>query len=138
MPLFPEFTIAIVLGALLLFYLVFRFLNSRPGYRSRKNELLEKFQSLRGKSIKMQEALSNHILTEHVLKDNFVDNYTYGDFLKYLQKNHIQYLSDKNYAKIKNSDNRLLLKQTQQVLEEQQNKLVDAESKLQIVLQKKS
>jgi len=138
MPLFPELTIAIVLGALLLFYLAIRFLNSRPDYRSRKNDILERFQTLRAKSIKIQESLSNYILSQHVMKDIFTENYTYGDFLKYLQKNHIQYLSDKNYAKIKNSDNRILLKQTQNILDEQEAKLVAAESKMQAVLSNKN
>lgn len=138
MPLFPEFTIAIVLGALLFIYLAFRFLNSRPSYRSRKNDLLERFQSLRSKSISIQKELSNHILSQHVIKEVFSEEYTYGDFLKYLQKNHIQYLSDKNYAKVKNSNNRLLLKQTQHVLEEQETRLTDAESKIQTVLKDKN
>lgn len=72
------------------------------------------------------------------MKDAFNEEYTYGDFLKYLQKNHIQYLSDKSYAKLKNSDNRLLLKQTRQILEDQEAKLAEAEIRMQGALVQKS
>lgn len=134
MPLIPEFTIAIALGGILVLYILFRFLNSRPGYLGRKNDILDGFQSLRSKSIKLQESLSVLILSNNFAQELLSENFTYKDFLKQLQKNHIQNLSDKNYARIKNTHNRVVLKQAKKMLTEQEIILQDAETRLKKVL----
>nr|WP_322623909.1 hypothetical protein [uncultured Flavobacterium sp.] len=134
MPLIPEFTIAIALGGILVLYILFRFLNSRPGYLGRKNDILDGFQSLRSKSIKLQESLSVLILSNNFAQELLAENFTYKDFLKQLQKNHIQNLSDKNYARIKNTHNRVVLMQAKKMLTEQEIILQDAEARLKKVL----
>jgi hypothetical protein len=130
MPLIPEFTIAVALGGILILYILFRFLNSRPGYLARKNDILDGFQSLRSRSIKLQETLSGQILSNNFAMKLVEENLTYKDFLKHLQKNHIKNLSDKNYARIKNTHNRVVLMQAEKMLTEQEIILQDAEARL--------
>ena len=130
MPLIPEFTIAVALGGILILYILFRFLNSSPGYLARKNDILDGFQSLRSRSIKLQETLSGQILSNNFAMKLVEENLTYKDFLKHLQKNHIKNLSDKNYARIKNTHNRVVLMQAEKMLTEQEIILQDAEARL--------
>ncbi|KOS04667.1 hypothetical protein AM493_00380 [Flavobacterium akiainvivens] len=132
MPLFPELTLVILLSASLVIYLLFAFLNNRPGYKIRRSELLEKFQVLRLKSKSLQEVLSQHILSSDANKKPLTedDGLTYGEYFKYLQRNHIQNLSDKDYAKLKNTHNRLQQKKVSDMLEEQEIRLAEAEKKL--------
>lgn len=134
MPLIPEFTIAAALGGILVVYILFRFLNSRPRYLERKNDILDGFQSLRSRSIKLQENLSGQILSNNFAQELLAENLTYKDFLKQLQKNHIKNLSDKNYARIKNTHNRVVLMQAKKTLTEQETILQDAEARLKKVL----
>lgn len=130
MPLFPELTLIIVFSASLIVYLLLQFFNSRPGYKEKKSYLLNKYKKLRVKSLALQQSLNLHILSGDHFKEPFAEGMTFGEYLKHLQKNHIQNLSDKGYAKIKNSDNRVQQKKVADMLKEQENKLKDAEKKL--------
>lgn len=134
MKIFPEIALFLCMGTCIVLYLLFKFLNSRSSFVNRKNSLLKRYQKLRGKSLKLQEALSKHILSSHAEKDIFMDTITYSDYSRYLQKNHIHNLSDKNYVKLKNSNNRLLFKSTAAMLDEQELKLKQAENNLSNIL----
>ena len=89
--------------------------------------MLENYQKQRARSLKVQQVLSQHILLNHNQKEAFVNNLTYGEYLKQLQRNHILNLSDKNYVKLKNSTNRLLFRSTAGMLNDQEIKLTEAE-----------
>jgi exonuclease I len=131
MPLFPELTLLILLFASPVIYMLVRFFNSRPKYQIKRNELLEKFQVLRLKSKTLQDVLSQHILSSDANKKSIgTETITYGEYFKYLQRNHIQNLSDKEYAKLKNTHNRIQQKKTADMLEEQEMRLAEAEKKL--------
>ncbi|KGO92844.1 hypothetical protein [Flavobacterium subsaxonicum] len=134
MPLFPELTLIIVLSASLVVYLLFKLLNSRSGYRKKKNYLLTEYQRLRVKSITLQEKLSTHILSRDNDKELFTQGMSYGDYLKYLQKNHGKNLTDKGYARLKNSDNRVQQIKVADMLKEQEGKLKEAEDNLSKVI----
>ena len=134
MKLFPETALFLCIGCCIVLYLLFKFLNSRSSFVNRKDSLLVRYRKLRAKSIKLQEALSKHILSSNADKDIFMDTITYSDYSRYLQKNHIQYLSDRNYVKLKNSNNRLLFKSTALMLDAQEAKLKQAENNLSNIL----
>jgi hypothetical protein len=135
MPLFPELTLLIILFAGLIIVLFIKYLNSRPKYKMKKIDLLEKFQVLRTRSKTLQDTLSQHILSTDALKKPLGDEpITCGEYYKYLQKNHIQNLSDKEYARVKNTDNRLQQKKAADMLEEQEIRLAEAERKLAVLL----
>ena len=129
MSLFPGLTILFALIAIAIIYLLFKILSKTSSYKEKKKDILEKYQQQRVRSLKLQDLYSNYILANHAQKDIFFDTTTYGDFLKALQKNHIANLSDKNYVKLKNTDNRIVLKKTADMLEEQETILSDAEGK---------
>lgn len=133
MPLIPEYTIAAALGVILILYILSRFFNSRPGHLTRKNDILDRFQQLRSVSIKLQEELSSYILSNSADKQVLFDNITCKEFLKHLQRNHIQNLSDKNYARLKNTHNRVILRQANKMLSEQEIILTDAQTKLKVI-----
>lgn len=130
MPFSPEFfAIAVVVIALLLF-IIRKIANNSTAYKSGKLALLEDYRELRARSNKLQDVLSRYIMRNHVENEPFTNGYTYGDFLKHLQKNHIKHLSDKNYTRIKNTDNRLVLNAAKTTLKEQKLKLDEAEQKV--------
>jgi len=132
MPLFPDLIIVVILCGGVIVYLLTKLLNSRVGYKEKKSYLLLRYQNLRKKSLELQENLSQYILSSDRLKEPFTDGMTYGEYLRYLQKNHIKNLSDKGYAKIKNGDNRLHQKKVAEILSEQEIVLKDAEDKLKL------
>ncbi len=136
MPLFPELTLIILLFASLVIFLLVKFFNSRPNYKKKRFELLERFQALRIKSKTLQETLTQHILSSDANKKPIDEDasLTYGEYFKYLQKNHIQNLSDKEYAKLKNTHNRLQQIKASDMLEEQEMRLAEAEKKLNGIL----
>lgn len=129
MPLFPDLTILFALIAIAIIYLLFKILSKTSSYKEKKKDILEKYQQQRTRSLKLQDFYGNYILAHNTQKDIFYNAITYGDFLKALQKNHITNLSDKNYVKLKNTDNRIVLKKTADMLEEQETILSDAEGK---------
>jgi len=130
MQLFPDFILLMSLLLFIVIYVLFKFLNNTPHYKEKKKELIEKFQDARALSIKLQETVSAYILTNNANEATFFDNVSYGGFLKSLQKNHIQNLSEKYYIKLKNSNNRLFLKKTSAMLDEQGIKLKEAQNKV--------
>lgn len=130
MPLFPDLTLLVVFSVSLFVYLLLQFLNSRKGYREKKLYLLDQYKSLRSKSLALQQNLTYKVLSEEVEKDPIIDNMTSEEYLSYLKRNHVQYLSDKGYAKIKNSNNRIEHKRVAKILKAQEKKLKEAESKL--------
>ena len=115
---------------ILVIYALFKFLNNQLPYKERKRELIERFQEIRSLSIKLQETVSKFILTNSANDIIFFENTTYGSFLKSLQKNHILYLSEKSYIKVKKSNNRFFLKKTDAVLNNQATKLKEAQNKV--------
>jgi len=130
MELFPDLILLMSLLFIIAFYALFKILNNRPAYKEKKKELTEKFQEVRALSIKLQEIVSNYILSNNANDFPFDGNITYGNFLRSLQKNHIQNLSEKLYVKLRNSNNRVFLKSTSVMLDEQRVKLKEAQNKV--------
>jgi hypothetical protein len=134
MNLNPETGLFTCIGLCFALYLYFKYLNTTSSFVNRKTNLLARHRKLRAKSLKLQEALSKHILSSQVEKDIFMDTITYSDYLRYLKKNHILNLSDKNYVKLKNNNNRLFLKSVASMLDNQEVKLKQAEVNLHNIL----
>lgn len=130
MPLFPDLILLLSPAIIIVIYLLIKIVNGRSSYKKRKNELLDLFQQQRLKSKKLQDELSNYILTNNAHKTICFENATCGDYLKQLQKNHLQNLSDKIYLRIKNSNNRILLMKTAEELKIQEIKLNEAEIRI--------
>ena len=130
MQLFPDLIFLMSLLLIIVLYVLLKILNNSPVYKKRKKELTEKFQDLRALSIKLQETVSNYILTNNANEVIFFEGTTYSSFLKSLQKNHILHLSEKSYIKLKNSNNRLYLKRIDAMLNEQSIKLKEAQNRV--------
>jgi hypothetical protein len=130
MSLFPDLILIFVFALSLVVYLLFKILNSTAGYRQHKSQLLGKYQELRNKSIALQEKLSLYILSGDILKEPFINEMTYGEYLRYLQRNHANNLTDKGYTKLKKSNNRFYQKRIAEILIVQEKTLNDAEKVL--------
>ncbi|MXN89814.1 hypothetical protein GR160_01110 [Flavobacterium sp. Sd200] len=128
MPLFPDLIFLLSLIAILLLYLLFRLINGRSSYRNRKKNLLDIFQQERLRSKKLQDDLSNYILANNANKTIIEKDITCGEYLRQMQKNHLQNLSDKVFLKVKNTDNRIVLMKTTEELKSQQIKLNEAQA----------
>lgn len=134
MQLVPEYTIAGAVAGILVLYVISKIVNSHPRYLAKKSETLDRFQILRSKSLRLQDVLSDLILSNNFALEIVAENFTYKDFLKQLKRNHVQNLSDKNYARIKNTHNRVVLMQAKKMIAEQELILKDAEIRLKNIL----
>ena len=120
----PEFIIAaIIVAGILVYYL-------RPQYKDKKSDILGKYRRVRSKSLLIQDMVSSYILANDALKKLFLPELTYGEFLRQLKKNHNLYLSEKMYVKIKKSRSLSFLKKTDRLLDEQEQRLNEAEGKV--------
>lgn len=119
----PEIIGAGVLLLLLLFY----FINSRPKYKENKKALLAKYRRIRVKSLNVQDAVTQYIIENDALKQEYKDGMTYSQLLNQLKKNHINNLSEKHFLKLKATNNRLLLSKTDKMLDEQEVRLDETE-----------
>lgn len=126
----PEFIIAAIIVAGILVYFL------RPQYKGKKSEMLSKYRRVRSKSLLIQDMVSSYILANDALKKLFLPELTYGEFLRQLKKNHNLYLSEKMYVKIKKSRSLAFLKKTDRNLDEQEQRLSEAEGKVSELTQK--
>lgn len=124
MPYETEITIAAIAAVGTLVYA------ARPRYTQRKTALLAKYRRIRTKSLKIQDALSKHVMENDTINDYITPEMTYGQFIKIIKKQHQQYLSEKTYVKLKNSTNIFFLNRTKRLLEEQEQRLIKFERQL--------
>lgn len=127
MPYFNEITIAAVLAAGILIYLI------RPKHKEKKLMLISKYRRVRSKSLMLQDLLSSHILQNDSDSEDLRPGVTYGEFMRELKKMHSYYLSEKTYIKLKNSNNIFFLKKTDRILDEQEDQLNDIEKELLVI-----
>ena len=120
-------TIIIAFVAVLLLWRLFILL---PFYRKRKANLVSQFRQVRIKSLRLQKQLSKYMLSNDLNRHDFTEGMTVGDYYRYLKKNHITYLSDKNYLKVKKSQNPIGDMRMLNILKEQEERLKDAEHKI--------
>jgi hypothetical protein len=125
--------LAIALAAAIVLFLVLRQLNNATS-KQEKLRLLEKYQVLRKKSIKIQEIISSYMLSCDAEKELITDGITYAQYYRSLKFNHISYLSSKYLQKLQNSQNPLLFKKTAGILDHQEVKLKEAENLVSSVL----
>ncbi|MFP9099726.1 hypothetical protein ACLI09_11785 [Flavobacterium sp. RHBU_24] len=130
MPFLPEFIAIAVVVIALLYYIISKIANSNAAYKSGKLAMLERYKQLRARSNNLQDKMSSYIMENHIENEPFTEEYTYADFLRQLQKNHIKHLSDKNYSRIKNTNNRVVLNAAKTTLKNQEIKLDEVEQKL--------
>ncbi|MFP9098059.1 hypothetical protein ACLI09_03315 [Flavobacterium sp. RHBU_24] len=121
-----DFTILEVLIAVAFVYLVSVFIIKRISLK-RKEEILNRYSSLRRQSLKLQKTLSQHVLTESTDALIPQGQVSYADFYRQLKSNHVYNLSDKQLSKVKNTNNLLFLSKAERNLQEQEQKLKNAE-----------
>ncbi len=109
-----------MIAAILLLVLLIYFLNNLPKYKEKKRQFLIRFRQVRKRSLNLQNAFTQYIIEHDAIKTVFKDGMTYGQFLNQLKKNHISNLSEKNFAKLKSTNNRLVIKKREQMLDEQE------------------
>jgi hypothetical protein len=133
MPTTTDFLILYGLLACIALYPLLKFL-SKTSFKSRKRILLSRYKALRKESLRIQEAMSMHILSGNADRELLTGEITYGEYYRRLKHNHVSHLSSKIQEKLQNSDNPLLLIKTVEELNEQEKKLKEAQSLLSGIL----
>ncbi len=135
MPYFPEIIIAVIILVILIIYSV----NRLPGYKKSKAETVSEYHNLRVKSHRIQEKLHFYILNNDASKKQMeTTSITYGEYLKKIRKNHVMYLSEKRYIKLRRSNNRVFIYKTKRMLAKQETELNNIETTLQKNIKEKS
>lgn len=127
----PETIIAFVVLAGIIIYAI-----TAKVYRKKKIKLLAKYRQARKKSIQYQDTLSTYILKHNVQHEFFVQDTTYGEYLKQLQKHHIKNLSEKGYQRLRRSP--VLIKQNLKKLEREEAWLKEAGNHLSVLREKET
>jgi hypothetical protein len=131
MNILPEIIIAIVVLAGTLLYTI-----TAKAYKKRKVKLLAKYRQARTRSILYQDTLSSYILKHNVQHEVFVQDTTYGEYLKQLQKHHVQNLSEKGYKRLRRSP--VLIKQNLKKLEREEAWLKEAGKHLSLLRERET
>ncbi|MFP9114686.1 hypothetical protein ACLI1A_12155 [Flavobacterium sp. RHBU_3] len=96
-------------------------------FRQKKEDILSRYSRLRRQSIDLQTAMSGYLLEGNTGKNPIDGELTFADFYRQMKSNHISNLSDKYLSRVKKSNNPLFLTKVEKNLEEQEQKLKDAE-----------
>lgn len=127
MPMSPDFLILYGLVAAIIVYLLLKYL-AKISFRQKKQVVLEKFKSLRLESVALQKEVSNYMLAHNAEHQQIATGITVSQFLRQLKHNHASHLSSKLIERLQNSDNPLLIKKTSEELNDQENKLKEAQN----------
>ncbi len=92
----------------------------------RKKDLLNRYTTLRRQSLELQKTLSHHVLSDTDTLTT-TGEINYADFYRQIKSNHVYNLSDKYLSKLKNSNNLLFLNKAERNLQQQEEKLKNAE-----------
>lgn len=121
-----DFTALVVLVTAVLIYflatVVIKFV-----FRQKKEDILSRYSRLRRQSIDLQTAMSGYLLEGDAGKNRIDGELTFADFYRQMKSNHISNLSDKYLSRVKKSNNPLFLNKVEKNLEEQEQKLKNAE-----------
>lgn len=113
----------IVMGTLLLVIGIIYLINKFPRYREEKYRLLTKYRKTQNTSLKVQDILSKYVLANDAFEENLMPGVSYGEHLRQLQNEYARYLSKETYLKIRNSNNKRVLRKIDHILNEQFTKL---------------
>ena len=127
----------IVAGALLLMIFLIYIINKIPMYREDRLELLTKYRKTQNTFLKVQDMLSDYILTHDAIDQPIMPGISCGKYLHEMKKEYSKNLSKNLLLKIRKCNNRRVIKKINSMLNEQSNRLIKT-SELINELQKKS
>ncbi len=116
----------LILGAFLLALIIY-LINNATKDTEKKRTLLLRFRDVRARSLHLQNAVADYIMANDSEDGKITTDMTYGQFLKQLKKNHIANLSEKKFAKIKNSNTLLSQRSISSMIDEQNSMVGEME-----------
>ena len=129
-----EMVAGIVLFAGLVIYFVIRM----PRYKDEKQRLLNKYRRVQNISLRVQDNLSKHLLSYDTENKGMLSDTDCQEYLKELQKDYARHLSKATYLKIRNSNNKRVLRKIDNLLNDTSLKLNRIADKVTEAEQKKS
>lgn len=96
----------------------------------KKQLMLKKYSELRKQSLALQGSMNDLIMAGDAERKTIEGSLTYGDFYKQLKSNHMYNLSEKYLSKVKKSNNLLFLNKAERNLQQQEEKLKNAQQLL--------
>lgn len=113
----------IVAGALLLMIFLIYIINKIPMYREERLELLNKYRKTQNTFLKVQDSLSDYILTHDAIEEPILPGISCGEYLHQMKKEYSQNLSKPLLLKIRRCNNRRVINRINSMLNEQSNKI---------------
>ncbi|WP_417354839.1 hypothetical protein [Flavobacterium sp.] len=113
----------IVAGALLLMIFLIYIINKIPMYRQERLELLTKYRRTQNTFLKVQDSLSDYILTHDAIEEPILPGISCGEYLHQMKKEYSQNLSKPLLLKIRRCNNRRVINKINSMLNEQSNKI---------------
>lgn len=98
--------------------------------QEKRRRMLVRYSALRKQSLDLQKTMSDQLLADSAENITLNGELSCNDFYRQLKSNHVYNLSDKYLSKVKKSNNLLFLNKAERNLEEQEQKLKDAEQLL--------
>lgn len=129
-----EIVIAIISVLALVIYFIIRL----PRYKDEKQRLLNKYRRTQNISLRVQDNLSKYLLSYSKNNEEYMSDIDCQEYLRDLQKEYAKYLSKTTYLKIKKSNNRRVLRNIDNILNEQSLKLTRISDKMPEFEQKKA
>ncbi|WP_129751712.1 hypothetical protein [Flavobacterium beibuense] len=127
----------IVAGALLLMIFLIYIINKIPMYREERLELLTKYRKTQNMFLKVQDMLSDYILSHDAIDQPIMPGVSCGEYLHEMKKEFSKNLSKNLLLKIRRCNNRRVINKINSMLNEQGNKLIKTRELI-TQLQKKS
>lgn len=112
-----------ILLALLIICLALYFRRNSKSSRSEKIRAIAAYRRAQTNSLKLQDILSQYILINECYGDEFKDGKTFGEFLAFLQHNHLTMLPESNYIKLRNGNSRRFRKKMLVLIDTENQKL---------------
>ncbi|KGO81888.1 hypothetical protein [Flavobacterium beibuense] len=113
----------IVAGALLLMVFLIYIINKIPMYREERLALLNKYRKTQNTFLKVQDSLSDYILTHDAIEEPILPGISCGEYLHQMKKEYSQNLSKPLLLKIRRCNNRRVINKINSMLNEQSNKI---------------
>ncbi|WP_330442786.1 hypothetical protein [Flavobacterium sp. C4GT6] len=113
----------IVAGALLLMIFLIYIINKIPMYREERLELLNKYRKTQNTFLKVQDSLSDYILTHDAIEEPILPGISCGEYLHQMKKEYSHNLSKPLLHKIRRCNNRRVINKINSMLNEQSNKI---------------
>ncbi|OYQ37767.1 hypothetical protein CHU92_07675 [Flavobacterium cyanobacteriorum] len=133
MSFFPEYIILI--AVVIIVAAIYLYSNS-PKRKAEKLKILKSYRRTQNLSMKLQDTLSSYILIKDAYYEELKPGITFGNYLRWIQEQHEQNLSEAVYLKLRNGNSSRLRKRTAGLLKAENKRLLEVNKELEDIMKK--